>query len=103
MLILGKIPTDGVDGTTLTAGKEYSINFTEQQRADSYVFVNGIEIYKFKAKDCEINAALLCLGNVSKKFSVESMNKSELYKYAYDFSVDILDVHKYLMKKHDLK
>ena len=65
ILILGKGPTDGLDDTTLTAEKEYSINFTEQQKkfclslhyngVNSYIFVNGVEIYKFKAKDSEIN------------------------------------------------
>ena len=30
-LILGKGPTNGLDDTTLTAKKEYSTNFTEQQ------------------------------------------------------------------------
>ena len=33
---------------------------------NSYIFVNGDEIYKLKAKDSEINAALLGLVNVSK-------------------------------------
>ena len=34
---------------------------------NSYIFVNDVEIYKFKTKDSEINAVVLCLGNVSKK------------------------------------
>ena len=78
---------------------------------NSYVFVNGIEIYKFKAKYSEINTALLCLGNVLKYFLVDNMKKTGLYRYAYNFSVnydsidvdDILDIHKYLMKKHNMK
>ena len=54
----------------------YSINFTENNKkfclslhyngANSYLFVNGTEIYKFKAKDSEIVASLLCLGNIAK-------------------------------------
>ena len=36
---------------------------------------NGIKIYKFKAKDSEINAAPLCLGNVSKDFSADNSKK----------------------------
>ena len=35
---------------------------------NSYVFVNGVEIYKFKAKYSEINAAPFCLGSVSNDF-----------------------------------
>ena len=34
--------------------------------ANSYLFVNGTEIYIFKAKDSEILVSPLCLGNVSK-------------------------------------
>ena len=32
ILILGKGPTDGLDDTTITAEKEYPINFTEHNR-----------------------------------------------------------------------
>ena len=32
----------------------------------SYLFVNGTEIYKFKAEDSETAAIPLCLGNISK-------------------------------------
>ena len=76
--------------------------------ANSYLFVNGIEIHKFKAKDSEINAIPLCIGNVSKDFSVDNMKETGFYGYVNDFSVDydaiavdnMLDIHKYLMKKH---
>ena len=72
ILILGKGPTQGLEHT-LTAEKMYSINFSVTKKkfslslhysgSNSYLFVNGIEIYKFKAKDSEIVATLLCLGN----------------------------------------
>ena len=39
--------------------------------ANSYLFVNGTEIYKFKAKDSEIVATQLCLQNISKDWSVD--------------------------------
>ena len=78
--------------------------------AISYIFVNGTEIYKFKARDSEIVAALLCLGNISKDWSVSNMKKTGFNGYVYDFSVDydaiavdcILDIHKYLMKKNNI-
>ena len=78
---------------------------------NSYLFVNGAEIYKFKAKDPEIIVTPLCLGNVSKDFSLYRMKKTGLNGHVYDFSVDydaiavddILDIHlfrfKYLMEK----
>ena len=81
ILILGKGSTDSLDDTMLTVEKEYSINFTEQQKkfclslhyngVNSYLLANGVEIHKFKAKNPEVNAAPLCLGNVLKDFSVE--------------------------------
>ena len=79
--------------------------------ANSYLFVNGTEIYKFKAKDSEIVASPLCLGNISKTFSVDNMKKKTgLNGYVYDFSVDydafavadILDIQKYLMEKNGI-
>ena len=40
--------------------------------------MNSIEIYKFKAKDFEIVATPLCLGNISKDWSVDNMKKMDL-------------------------
>ena len=44
---------------------------------NSYIFINGVEIYKFKVKDSEINAAPILLGNVPKYFSVDNMKKKK--------------------------
>ena len=79
-------------------------------RTSSYIFVNGTEITKFKAKDSAIVATPLFLGNISKDFSVNKMKQTGLNGYAYDFSVnhdviavgDMLDIHKYLMKNNDI-
>ena len=75
ILILGKGSTQGLEHT-LSAEKMYLINFTviwmkccsslHYNGANSYLFVNGTEIIKFKAKDSEIVATPLCLGNISK-------------------------------------
>ena len=83
-LNLGKGPTHGLEHA-LTAEKMYSINFTVIKKkfclslhyngANSYLFVNGTEIYKFKAKDSEIVATPLCLGNISKDWSTDNMKK----------------------------
>ena len=43
---------------------------------NSYLFVNGIEIHKFKAKDSETKPTPLCLGKVSKNFSVNNMKNT---------------------------
>ena len=78
--------------------------------ANSYLFVNGTKIYKFKVKDPEIVATPLCLGNISKDSSADNMKKTGFNGYVYDFSVgydaiavdDILDIQKYLMKKNNI-
>ena len=97
ILLLGKWPSQGLEHS-LTAEKVYSINFTVRKNkfclslhyngANSYLFVNGSEIYKFKAKDSEIVATPLCLGNISKDWSVDNMKKTGFNGYIYDFSVD---------------
>ena len=70
--------------------------------ANSYQFVNDTEIIKFKAKDFEIVATPLCLGNISKDSSVDNMKLIGLYDFSIDNDAiadnDILDIHKYLMK-----
>ena len=43
---------------------------------NSYIFVNGVEIHKCKAKDPEIMATSICLGNASKDFKVNNMKKN---------------------------
>ena len=73
ILILGKGPTQGLEHT-LSAEKLYSINFTKKNTkfclslhyngANSYLFVSGTEITKFKGKDSEVLAYSLCLGNI---------------------------------------
>ena len=76
----------------------------------SCLFVNGTEIHKFKSKGSEILAHSLCLGNISRDWSVDDMKKTGLNGYAYDFSADydaiavddILDIHEYLMKKNKM-
>ena len=71
------------------------------------MFVNGTKTIKIKANYSAISPYPLCLGNISKDWPVDSMKKTGLKSYVYDFSVtydvtgvsDILDIHQYLMKK----
>ena len=115
-MVLGKGHAQGLE-YTLAAEKLRLINFSKENTKfrlslhyngpNSYLFVNGTEIIKFKAKDSEIKAYLLCLGNISNDWSVDNMKKTGLKGYVYDFSidynavavVDILDIHNYLLKK----
>ena len=60
VFILGKGPTDGLDNITLMVEKEDPVNFTKQKkkfclklhynRSNSYIFVNGVEIHRFKSR-----------------------------------------------------
>ena len=95
----------------------HSINFTVTKNKfylslhyngrNSYLFVDGTEIIKFKAKDSAIVVSPLCLGNISKGWSTDNMKKTGLTGYVYDFSAnynavtldDIIGIHKCLMKK----
>ena len=79
--------------------------------ANSYLFLNGTEIYKFKAKDSEIVVRPLCLENISKDWSADNMKRMDL---TATFTIlllimmllqlinDIVDIHNYLMKKNDI-
>ena len=98
----------------------YSINFTVTNKkfclslhyngTNSYLFANGTEFYKFKAKDSEILVDPTCLGNISKDWSVDNMKITWFTGYVYDFGVDcsatdvdnIKDINKYLMKKNNI-
>ena len=63
----------------------YSINFKEHNKKlvlnlhyngkNSYLFVNGTEIHEFQAKDFEIVATPLCVGNISKDWPGDNMKK----------------------------
>ena len=52
----------------------------------------------------------MCVGNISKDFSIDNMKNTVLNEYVYEFSADydaiavddILDIHKYLMKKKSM-
>ena len=119
ILILGVGPTKGLENT-LTPEKMYSINFTVAKKtfclslhyngANSYLFVNGTEIYKCKATESEISVDPICLGNISKDWSVDNMKSTGFTGYVYDFSVDynaiavddIKDINKYLMEKNSM-
>ena len=98
----------------------YSINLTLTRKtfclslnyngANSYLFVNGTEIYKFKAKHSEIVASPLCLRNISKKWTTDNMKRTGFTGYVYDFSMDYdeiavddtKNINKYLMNKNNI-
>ena len=81
ILILGKGPTQGLGEHSLTCiqlillwQNKFCLGL-HCNGANSYLFVNGTEIIKFKAKDSENVPTPLCLGNISKDLSVDNIKK----------------------------
>ena len=85
ILVLGKDFIQGKYNTAIYAEKIYSTNFTVDNKAfclslhyngdNSCLFVKGKEIIYFKAKDSEIVPYPLCLGNISKDYDLNYMEK----------------------------
>ena len=85
ILILHEGPTNRLDDTTLTAEAKYPINFTQSGKrfvlslhyngSNSFLFVNATKVNQFKTKDSEIKDYSLCLGNVSKDFTINNLKE----------------------------
>ena len=121
IFIMGDAFVQGINDTTLYAEKMYSQNFTQPitkfvlslhyNGDDSYLFLNGKQELKFKAKTESLVREKLRIGNVSDKWSTSESEKTGLYGNIYDFVVDyeaiigvkaIYDMHRYLMTKHNI-
>ena len=73
--------THGLDDPTLTGEAKHPINFKETRKrfvlslhyngSNSFLFLNATKVYQFKAKNSEIKENALCLGNVSKDFTIK--------------------------------
>ena len=129
-LVLGKGLIQLIENTTIYAEKRYSPNFSVENKIfvlslhynsdNSFLFVNGQNVTRFKAKDSVFNnARVLTLGaltvpvypsDANNRLSPKNVNNTKLYGNVYDFSVDyisisnenIFKIHKYLMKKNGL-
>ena len=95
-LVLGEGPTNDINGSIGAIEKKFSINFSETRTkfflslldsgSNSYLFVNGKEIYKFKADHEIVNfPTQFCLGSLSNKFESEELS---FKRNIFDFSVD---------------
>ena len=99
--------------------KKFSINFSKAKTIfclslhyngdKSYLFVNGKEIYMFKANNLCVNfPPHVSLGSISNKFSYTEAEEVFLKRIVYEFSIayreiavdNILDIHKYLIKEN---
>ena len=78
VLVLGHGLIQKINDTTIYAEKMYSPNFTVDNKTfclslhynsdNSYLFVNGREAAKFKAKNSELIKHPMCLGGLSKNY-----------------------------------
>ena len=115
---VGESPTEGRNDTAVTPEAKYPFNFTQSGKKiyvcslhhngrNSFLYVNAAKMYQFKAKDSEIKPYPLFLGNISKDFTINNMKQTGLKGFVKIFSVDynpidtndVLDIHRYLMKK----
>ena len=118
---MGKGFTQGINGTTIYVEKDFYRNFTDFGKKfvlslhynsdNSYLFVNGREELKFKAKDDQLVKEKICIGNLSDQWITSESGKTGVYGKIYDFVVDyekisdvkaIYDMHKYLINKHNI-
>ena len=119
--VMGKDFIQGINDTTTYGEKLFHNNFTEvgvkfvlslhYNGDNSYLFANGRQELKFKAKDDQIINEKLCLGNLSSEWTTSESEKTGVYGNIYDFVVDykaingvkpIYDMHSYLMTKHNM-
>ena len=119
-LVLGEGLTSGINDSTGSAEKKFSINFSKANTKlclslhcngdESYLYVNKTEICKFKTKD-NISWYSFSLGSISKDFTKNEQSEISLNGFVYDLSVDhssikkegILNIHQYLMIKNNIK
>ena len=102
--------------------KKFSINFTKANTSfclrlhynggNTYLSVNGKEIFKFKANNKNANfPTQFCLGSISNGFSNTESREVSFNGNVYAFSVDynfvdksgLLNIHNYLMTKNNKK
>ena len=119
--LMGKGLTQGINGTTIYAEKNFYRNFTDFGKKfvlslhfngdNSYLFVNSRQELKFKAKTDQLVKEKLCIGNLSDQRTTSESEKTGAHGNIYDFLVDyeqisgvktIYVMHRYLIIKHNI-
>ena len=119
--LMGTGLTQGINNTTIYAEKNFYRNFADFGKKfvlslhyicdNSYLFVNGRQELKFKAKADQLVKEKLCIGNLSDQWTTRESEKTGTYGKIYDFVVDyeqvsgvktIYDLHRYLIIKHNI-
>ena len=79
------------------------------ENSETFLFVNSIQQYKFKANKNEIIARKLNLGNISDNSVLHYSHtlNGNIYYFSVDYETAATDkiqkIHKYLMEKHNIK
>ena len=113
--------TQSINDTTIYAEKNFYRNFTDFGKNfilslhyngdNSYLFVNGRQELKFKAKTDQLVKEKLCIENLSDQWTTSESEKTGVYGKIYDFVVDyekisgvkaIYDMLRYLITKHNI-
>ena len=119
--LMGTGLTQGINDTTIYAERNFYRNFTDFGKKfvlslhyngdNSYLFVNGKQELKFKAKTDQLVKEKLCIGNLSDQWTTSESEKTVVYRKIYDFVVDhgqisgvkaIYDMHRYFINKHSI-
>ena len=119
--LMGTGLTQGINDTTIYAEKNFYRNFTDFGKKlvlslhyngdSSYLFANGWQGLKFKAKTDQLVKEKLCIGNLSDQWTTSESEKTAVYGKNHDFVVDfeqisvvktIYDMHRYLIIKHNI-
>ena len=119
--LMGTGLTQGINDTTIFAEKNFYRNFTDFGKKfvlslhyngdNGYLFVNGRQELKFKAKTDQLVKEKLCIGNLSDQWTTSESEKTGTYGKIYDFVVDyeqisgvktIDNMHRYLIIKHNI-
>ena len=88
VLKLGEWITNRLDDARITAEAKYSVNITKSKtkiclslhynnRANSFLYANGVKIQHVTTKGSEIKPYPLCLGNTLTDFTVSNMKKKK--------------------------
>ena len=65
----------GLDNATIMTDTKCSrLNYNG---SNSFLYLSGIKLYHFKAKDSKLKPYLLCLGNTLKYFTVKNIKKKQ--------------------------
>ena len=87
----------------------FSVHYDDtDDNSESFLFINGVQQYKFKADKNDIVARKLNLGSISDNSVLHYSHtiNSNIYSFALDYKAATIDkiqkTHKYLMKKHSI-